>query len=377
MKESPIPDTSRLRPFVEGHSLLAELGRRDSAEGGIYLAGGAVRDVLIGAPVTDIDLVTENDAATLALELSEDALVHERFGTAEIMVDGIRVDIATARKETYAFPGALPEVTRATLLEDLARRDFTINAMAIGLGDPDTLIDPHGGESDLGRGVLRVLHPFSFIDDPTRALRAARYAARFGFSVEPVTADSIETVDITAVSRERIDSELQLMSAEATGIEAFRLLATWGLLEIAPERLDLARDSVELLETETWSGRVTRSEATLEALFGPTSSVPKEIPGTPFVAVTVASRLTVAELLVNRAGGAGWIDRYIDDWSTVRPRITGDDLVLAGLPQGPAIGIGLTAALRARLDDGVEGIEEELAIAVDAAERSLRARGDL
>ncbi|MGK2956684.1 MAG: hypothetical protein ACSLFI_13585 [Solirubrobacterales bacterium] len=377
MKEGPIPDTSRLRTFIEGHSLLAELGRRDTDEGRIYLVGGAVRDILVYSPVTDIDLVTEGDAAALALGLAEDALVHERFGTAEVMVDGTRVDIAAARTETYSFPGALPDVSPSTLIEDLGRRDFTINAMAVALDDPETLIDPHGGQSDLERGVLRVLHPFSFIDDPTRALRAARYAARFGFSIEPVTADFMESVDITAVSRERIDNELQLMAAEETGIEAFRLLAVWGLVEIPPERLELARKSVELLESEIWTGRVTRSEATLEALFGRTSPVPIEMPGSPFVAVTVASRLTMAELLVDRADGAVWIDRYLEEWATVKPDITGDDLVLAGLPQGPAIGIGLTAALRAKLDDGVESIEEELAIAVDAAERSLRARGDL
>lgn len=376
MKENSIPDPSRMRSFIEGHSLLSELGRRDPAEGRIYLAGGAVRDALIGAPITDIDLVTEGKAADLALELADDALVHDRFGTAEVMVDGTRIDVATTRKETYAFPGALPEVSPATLVDDLARRDFTINAMAVLVGDPDTLIDPHGGESDLGRGVLRVLHSSSFIDDPTRVLRAARYAARFGFSIEPVTADLIESVDVTAVSRERIDSELELMAEEVTGIEAFRLLATWGLLDIPSERLDLTRKVVELLDSDTWSGRVTRSEATLETLFGPTSTVPVEMPESPFVAVIAASRLTPAELLVNRADGAVWVDRYVDEWSTVRPRVTGDDLVLAGLPQGPAIGIGLTAALRARLDDGVEGIEEELAIAVEAAERSLGDRGD-
>ncbi|MBK8295225.1 MAG: CCA tRNA nucleotidyltransferase [Solirubrobacterales bacterium] len=311
----------------------------------------------------------------LATSLAEDALVHERFGTAEAMVDGVRFDVATARREEYAFSGALPEVSPASIVEDLARRDFTINAMAIALDDPENLLDPHGGRSDLDRGVLRVIHPFSFADDPTRALRAARYAARFGFALDPSTSDLLPNVDLGNVSRERTDHEFELIAADPTGIEAFRLLTAWRLIEIPEERLELASKAVEVLETRTWQGRVTRGDATNESLFGRTPEVPVEMPETPFIAVTVASRLSLAELLINRAQGVTWLDRYLDEWSTVRPSITGDDLVLAGVPQGPPIGIGLTAALRARLDDGVEGIEQELAIAVEAAETYIRDTG--
>ncbi|MBK5233012.1 MAG: CCA tRNA nucleotidyltransferase [Thermoleophilia bacterium] len=368
MKESPLGDSSRLSAFVEGNSLLSDLAAQSQDQGRIYMVGGAVRDVLSGVEITDIDLVIEGDAAALATSLADDALVYERFGTAEAMVDGIRVDVAAARRETYAFPGALPEVSPASIIEDLARRDFTINAMAIALDKPGDLLDPHGGRADLGRGVMRVIHPFSFADDPTRALRAARYAARFGFALDPLTSDLLADVDLGTVSRERTDNEFELIAAEPTGIEAFRLLTVWGLIEVPAERLELATRAIEVLDSKSWQGRVTRGDATNESLFGRTPHVPVEMPETPFIAVTVASRLSLAELLVNRAAGALWLDRYLDEWSTIRPSITGDDLVLAGLPQGPAIGIGLTAALRARLDDGVEGIEEELAIAVEAAE---------
>ncbi len=375
MKDGPLGDTSRLTAFVEGDPLLSRLATQSRGGSRIYLVGGAVRDVLSGVGMTDIDLVTEGDAAALAKCLADDALVHGRFGTAEAMVEGHRVDVATARRETYAFPGALPEVSPASIGEDLSRRDFTINAMAIALDQPGDLLDPHGGRADLGRGVVRAIHPSSFADDPTRALRAARYAARFGFALDPMTADLLPGVDLGTVSRERIDREFELIAAESTGIEAFRLLTVWGLVEIPPERLELATMVVEVLESDTWRGRVSRADATNESLFGRTPEVPAEMPGSPFVAVTTASRLSLAELLVNRASGAIWLDRYLDEWSTVKPSITGDDLVLAGLPQGPAIGIGLTAALRAKLDEGVEGIEDELAIAVEAAESYIEAGG--
>ena len=246
MNESPLGDISRLIAFVEGNPVLSGLAAQSGEKGRIYLVGGAVRDVLMGVEITDIDLVTEGDAAVVASGLSEDALIHERFGTAEVMVDGIRIDVATARTEIYAFPGALPEVSPASIAEDLARRDFTINAMAIALDKPGDLLDPHGGRADLARGVVRVIHPFSFADDPTRALRAARYAARFGFSLDPMTADLLPDVDLGTVSRERIDNEFELIASEPTGIEAFRLLTVWGLIEIPAERLDLATRAVEV-----------------------------------------------------------------------------------------------------------------------------------
>lgn len=362
---------NRLEAFVEGHSVLSELARHPPDGGRIYLVGGVVRDVLTGRIFDDIDLVTDGEAAALALSLADDALIHERFGTAEVMVNGRHIDIATTRQETYTFPGALPDVSPASIVEDLGRRDFTVNAMAVALDAPGVLLDPHGGEADLEREVLRVLHADSFSDDPTRALRASRYAAGLGFALEPRTADLLAEVNLTTVSRDRVDHEFELIASEPTGVEAFRLLTIWGLVEIPADRLELATRAIEVLETNAWRGRVSRVDAINECLFVQTPGVPMEMPETPFVAVIAASRLSLAELLVNRTKGAVWLDRYLEEWATVRPSITGDDLVLAGIAQGPGIGIGLTAALRAKLDDGVDSIEDELAIAVEAAERSL------
>ena len=124
VKESIRTDPERLRPFVESHPLLARLAGRSTPERPIYLAGGAVRDAMTGSELFDIDLVVGHDAAGLGLELAHDALIHERFGTAELETGGHRVDIATARREAYAAPGALPEVEMPVPIEeDMARRE--------------------------------------------------------------------------------------------------------------------------------------------------------------------------------------------------------------------------------------------------------------
>lgn len=373
MKQSIRTDPDRLRRFVEEHPLISRLAAESSPEKPIHLVGGAVRDALTGDELVDLDLVVESGAAELALGLAHDALTHERFGTAELEVEGHRVDIATARRETYSEPGALPDVVfPARIEEDMARRDFTINAMAIALHDPARLIDPYEGRADLESGTLRVLHDRSFIDDPTRALRAARYAARFGFEPDRTTAALLADTDLGTVSRDRVEHEIELMAGEPSGIEALRLAAGWGLLDLPAERLELAEKAVALLDTETWRGRATRSEAVLQAIGGATRELPTEEPDSPYAGLLRARGLRSAELLLNRARGAEWLDRYEDEWSQTGLEIGGDDLVLAGIPQGPAIGAGLAAALEAKLNRGIEGIEPELAIAVEAAEAALR-----
>src|SRR5512138_3350021 len=155
---------------------LAEIATRSSTS--LYLVGGPVRDCLLGRAVTDLDLTTEGDALTLARraarELGGTWKKFDRFGTAKLILPGRDpIDLATTRTETYARPGALPDVTRGTIATDLVRRDFTINALALRLDgeQPGALIDLHGGENDLRAGVLRVLHARSFHDDPTRLFR--------------------------------------------------------------------------------------------------------------------------------------------------------------------------------------------------------------
>ena len=136
------------------------------------------------------------------------------FLTGRLEQGNAKIDIAQTRTESYPAPGALPEVRPASIADDLARRDFTVNAMAFPLSEDRQLLDPHGGLDDLRAGLLRVLHDGSFIDDPTRALRAARYAARFGFEPEPQTARLLRGADLSTVSEDRIDNELRRIAAE-------------------------------------------------------------------------------------------------------------------------------------------------------------------
>ena len=147
----------------------------------VFLVGGSVRDALLGVAVGDLDIVVEGNAVTLATKVAE-ALGGQvsslsQFGTAMLKLSGKRLDLAMARREVYIRPGALPKVEASSIHEDLGRRDFSINAMAIALSGPEAgqLLDQHGGRKDLERGLIRVLHPKSFLDDPTRVLRAVRY----------------------------------------------------------------------------------------------------------------------------------------------------------------------------------------------------------
>ena len=160
-------------------------------EEAVYVVGGAVRDVLLGRTPHELDFVVEGDALAVARRAAErlggTVTAHERFGTATVEAPGATFDLAGARRERYERPGALPDVELgASLAEDLARRDFTVNAIALHLADGE-LTYYAGAREDLAAGALRVLHDRSFRDDPTRLLRLARYAARLSFSAEPRT----------------------------------------------------------------------------------------------------------------------------------------------------------------------------------------------
>jgi tRNA nucleotidyltransferase (CCA-adding enzyme) len=188
----------------------------------IYLVGGVVRDLLLGHPNFDLDLVVEGNAVKLAQQVAETSqaklLAHHRFGTAKLRYENFTLDLATARKETYAKPGALPTVTPGTLKDDLVRRDFSINAMAISLASNDygELVDPYQGKSDLERRLIRILHPESFSDDATRILRAIRYEQRLCFELEAQT-DELLKRDIhmlNTISGDRIRHELELIFKE-------------------------------------------------------------------------------------------------------------------------------------------------------------------
>ena len=178
----------------------------------VAVVGGFVRDVSLGRVPRELDLVIEGDAAALARSFGGEVTIHEPFGTASVEGDGWRVDVAMARRERYPQPGALPEVSPATIEEDLARRDFTVNAIAVTLGG-ERLAAERGLE-DLDAGVMRVLHERSFADDPTRLIRLARYAERLGFAVEPRTAELAAAASLESLSGARLGGELRLALGE-------------------------------------------------------------------------------------------------------------------------------------------------------------------
>jgi len=344
--------------------------REAAGDAPVYLVGGAVRDLLLGRGRADIDLVVEGEAAALAARLGADTVEHERFATAKVELDGHEVDIATARAETYPSPGALPKVRPAKLEDDLVRRDFTINAMAIPLQGEPELIDPHGGRADLEARQLRVLHERSFADDPTRTIRAARYAARFGFEPEPETAELLRAANLDTVSADRKDAELLRLAGESEAAQGFGLLAEWGLVEPRGGGVELAAQVAELLSNPPWKGVADHDRAVLAAALGPAGDEVELVSATPELpseGVDLARGRDPVELALARAMGAEWLDPYLEEWCAVELEIGGEDLIAAGIPQGPALGRGLREALRRKLDGEISSREQELEVALEAA----------
>jgi tRNA nucleotidyltransferase (CCA-adding enzyme) len=340
-----------------------------------YLVGGAVRDLLLGAAGADLDIAIEGDADALADVPGYRPERDEYFMTGRLQAGDQLIDVARTRAETYAHPGALPEVRPASIEEDLARRDFTVNAMAFPLGEGAELVDPHGGLDDLRAGRLRVLHDRSFVDDPTRALRAARYAARFGFELDPGTASLLADADLSTISEDRVQNELRKIAAEDDPARALRLIAEWGVMPgldpDAPERVD---EVVRLGSEPPWAGWADRELAVMLAVVRPLPQVRDLVgaePERPSDAFRLAQPWDPSQLLVARALGAEWLDDYVEKWRHVRLEITGEDLIAAGIPEGPAVGHGLEAALSGKLDGELSGREQELRIALAAARGEL------
>ena len=206
-----------------------------------YIVGGVVRDILLGKEVWDLDLVVEGDALEVARRLAEKhgVEVHPfpEFGTAHLKIGDLKLEFATARRETYSHPGAYPKVERASLKEDLVRRDFTINAMAISVNPEDfgTLIDFFGGIRDLKDRIVRVLHPVSFIEDPVRILRALRFAGRLGFKLSKSTDRLLkQAVDLGLLDqapRGRVMNEIRLALREDRLLEILSLYRKFKVLD--------------------------------------------------------------------------------------------------------------------------------------------------
>ncbi len=206
-----------------------------------YIVGGVVRDMLLGKEVWDLDIVVEGDAIAVAEELAKHhgVRVHSfpEFGTAHVKVGALKLEFATARRETYPRPGAYPKVERASLKEDLVRRDFTINAMAVSVNPDDfgTLIDYFGGIRDLKDKIVRVLHPVSFIEDPVRILRALRFAGRLGFklskSTDRLLRQAVNLGMLEEAPTGRIMNEIRLALREDKLLDILALYRKYKVLE--------------------------------------------------------------------------------------------------------------------------------------------------
>ncbi len=398
----------------EVRELLGTIGRiAEEQDGRAYLVGGLVRDLWRGATPSrrDLDVVVEGDGPALAHRLAQtlggSVVEHRRFLTASVETPKLgRIDVATSRSERYESPGALPRVLPAGIAEDLRRRDFTVNAMAIELSSGEFgLIDPLGGRLDLARGRLRVLHPLSYVEDPTRIFRAARYAARLGLSPDRATIRAqtlaLRLAPYAALSGQRIAAELELILSESEAgtillrlgrSGAFRLLdpsyrfttASRRPLGALPEGLAWARgrgldaDAVGLAALGLAASRsdVGSFFTRLGFAGGPLATLERAHTGS----AALAARLAAADAPSARArelrGCAptelAWLwltgDRAVRstvDWfAGLDPRVvslSGDDVVALGVPRGPAVARVLAELRDARLDGTLtsRAMEEE------------------
>jgi tRNA nucleotidyltransferase (CCA-adding enzyme) len=412
----------RLERELPGATLdcLRRIGAAAEAIGArAYAVGGLVRDLLLGRATSELDIAVEGDALDLARRLASEwggsLLVHRTFGTATLEGGGgPRVDIATARRERYRVPGVLPIVTPASIEEDLRRRDFSVNAMAValaprGFGD---LLDPLRGAADLRRRRLRILHPLSFVEDPTRIFRAARYQSRLGLTLERDSRRAlrlaIALAPYPALSGQRLAAELELILAEPGGPLSLITLGRWGALKLldpayrfAPLAARRAADLGRLLER--LRGHAIAFDALplgLLALFG--HSPPEvaqrclkrlALSGEPLVRLTAALRdgpalaaklsrersapaSVRASLLRGRpleslagawlAGGAAarrQVEWFLLEGRTVHSLVSGDDLLALGVHRGPRIRDLLDRLRDCRLDRVATTREEELTLA--------------
>jgi tRNA nucleotidyltransferase (CCA-adding enzyme) len=399
-----------------------------------YLVGGPLRDLLLNRPSLDIDIAVEGDAMALARDLAlsisgrykaltarpealeESALrgakgraatttfeprviSHPAFLTATVRIPGHRLDLITARSETYARPGALPSVTPATIREDLLRRDFTINALALRLNSPrrGEALDQSGGLADLDARLVRVLHERSFQDDATRILRALRYATRFGFQIEPDTLKWLErdVCYLETISGSRLHHEFGRILAEHAPEDIFCRLHELGALAAIHPALRFETEHsaafARLRELNPTGARssywpvlawnLTEPQALdLARRLGvtkPQREALRAMPALqrlgPNLAGPSLKRSALTELLSPFPLPALWTFAALSDDPTIRdrildyltnarherPHLTGDDLLALGVPQGQQVGDILRRLRNARLDGEVASREEE------------------
>ena len=387
---------------------------------GVYLVGGAVRDVLMGEPNFDVDIAVEGDGIALgqalARELGGRVVLHEKFGTAIVLYgNGSRVDVATARTEFYDHPGALPTVEQASIRQDLYRRDFTINAMAVSLKGADfgRLVDYFGGHRDLAGGVVRVLHNLSFIDDPTRIFRAVRYETRYGFRMDAHTfglAKACVEMDLVGeLSSARVRDELQALLNEERVGDSVRRMAELGidraihphlaadeeavrLIEAidslreayAPEapawRLRLAVLARRLSSTEVldWAERLKLRRRDAERIADAVAVAPRlrDLVGATKEPAALWQRVAphdpdgaLLALATSKGRARKRLERYFQDLRNVTLEISGGDLAELGLGESPQVGAVLEELRRRKLNGELDGRAAE----IEAAKELLSA----
>jgi tRNA nucleotidyltransferase (CCA-adding enzyme) len=367
-----------------------------------YVVGGFVRDLLFRRPVKDLDVIVEGNAIKLGRSLVKKfggkLTPHDAFHTAiwHLPDSTDFVDLITARKETYEKPGALPAVTPSTIEDDLRRRDFTINAMAIRLDGNHLgeLLDPLNGQKDLKQGTIRILHPRSFVDDPTRILRAARYEGRYSFNVDTATSGLVNTESLRVLSDlsgERIRHEFDLILDEDNAPQTLLRIANLGLLKaIHPALLPFNPHYADFLDMDVnldipadrrtmgymlWlmdeseqdvvsiSRRLDFTTELTHAVWGAAQlkwSLPFLKDSKPSVWTYALEKLPplsiYAVYLVSRENA---LLSYLSMWRHVKPHTTGDDLIARGLEPGPKFGEILTKLRAAWLDGEVTDKEGE------------------
>jgi tRNA nucleotidyltransferase (CCA-adding enzyme) len=393
---------------------------------GTFLVGGVVRDLLLGRPTKDLDLVVVGDARKVAkiVARGDGAKIteHTAFGTASIeFEDGLRVDLATARRESYARPAALPSTSPSNLIDDLARRDFSVNSMALDLSPTGfgTIVDPCGGREDLRRGSIRVLHDRSFIDDPTRVFRALRFASRLDFEIESDTESlmrqAIGSGLLDRLSATRVRHEIHLLFEESGWPDVAAKLGGYGAWSAVEPSLGLrSGDGPRLERAENWvdwygqiagadpvqrwalglavlAQRSTRGERErLVERLRPdrhdtstlldSSERAREIlrnlrsarhprPSRVYRVCEGADVTTCLLALAETRPGAirRAICTYLERWRSIETDISGDDLMRAGVQAGPRVGVGLRAALEAKLDGRAPDPTSQLTIGIHAA----------